>query len=250
MRIIGITKVRNESLIMQETLDHWAKVCTGGIYVYDDVSTDDTVKICLAHPAVKDVITSEFWDPDRERAEWRNRQSVLSRAQQDAGLDDWFVYFDADERYYSFEYASFFDKKVDAIACKLFDIYITPEDVDRHYLEREWVGPEFRTITMFFRNSPKLSYSQPDQRIVTLPPFANTIVSGWIKHFGKGISVEHWDETCKYYIDHWPKYSEKWKLRLGKAVHEYVSDFNNSLIKWFERDEKGFPLESQTYGQN
>lgn len=251
MKIIGLTKVRNEALIMKETLDHWERVCTGGIYVYDDVSMDETASICDNHPAVKAVLRSDYWDPDRERAEWRNRQAVLERAQQDAGVDDWFVYFDADERLsFAGNFGLFFEKSIDAIACKLFDIYITPEDVDKPYIEREWVGPEFRTITMFFRNSRALSYSQPDQRIVTLAPNARTVVAGYIKHFGKGLSVEHWEETCDYYIKHWPKYSAKWQLRKGKAVHDFVSDFNNPLIKWSDRDEKGFPLKSQTYGKN
>ena len=51
--IIGLTKVRNEAHIMKDTLDKWAEFCTGGIYVYDDVSTDLTVDICKKHPAVK-----------------------------------------------------------------------------------------------------------------------------------------------------------------------------------------------------
>lgn len=250
MRIIGLTKVRNEAAIMKETLDHWAAVCTGGIYVYDDASTDKTAEICKSHPMVKEVIVGRVWDPDRERAEWWNRQQVLERARRNAAPDDWFVYFDADERLY-FDDWKLLWSPCQAIACKLFDIYITPEDQDRHYLERQWVGPEFRTITMFFRNSPWLSYDKPDQRIVNLAPGTQVLVAGYVKHFGKGLSVAHWEETCDYYINFWPKYAAKWEQRKGKAVKvDYLSDFGNPLIKWKDREEKGFPLESQPYGKN
>lgn len=253
-KIIGLTKVRNESGIIKDTLDRWASLCTGGILVYDDVSTDDTVAICRAHPAVKDVIVGDFWDPDREKAEWFNRQVLLTRGQQMTGNDPhfWFVYFDADEHLYNFnEFGLFNNLDVNAIACRLYDIYITPEDVSKPYLEREWVGPEFRTIIFFFRNLPGIKYHLPDQRIVTLPENIGSVpIHGDIKHYGKGFSVAHWEETCDYYIRHWPKYADKWRRRKGKAVHaEYLSDFGNKLIKWSDR-KFGFPLEPMPYGKN
>lgn len=250
--IIGITKVRNEAAIIKDTLDRWAAICTGGIYVYDDVSTDRTVDICKAHPAVKDVVAGTYWDPDREKAEWMNRQQILNRARMDATPDTWFVYFDADEHLYNFEeFGLFITPGINAVACRLYDFYITPEDVNKSYLEREWIGPEFRTIVFFFRNMPGIQYHLPDQRIVTLPPDVGTIpIHGDIKHYGKGISVEHWEETCDYYIKFWPKYSDKWRKRKGKAVHtEYLSDFGNKLIKWSDRS-AGFSLEAQPYGKN
>lgn len=254
MKIIGLTRIRNEEAIIKDTLDHWAKICTGGIYVYDDVSDDKTVEICKSHPSVKKVIEGEFWDSDRERAEHENRQSVLYIAQQDANKDDWFVYFDADERIYFKDWNLMFNKDVTAIACKLYDIYITPEDVDKSYLERDWVGPEYRTIVMFFRNNDYISYDKPDQRIVNLPPDSKVYIAGFVKHFGKGISVDHWNETCLYYIKNFPKYSKKWQSRLGKAIkQDYKSDFENSLVKFSDiicGHEVGFPLESQVYGKN
>lgn len=251
-QIRGLIKVRNEEHIIKDTLDRWAEFCTAGIYVYDDVSTDRTVEICRNHPAVKDVIIGPFWDPNREKAEWQNRQAVLTRAQQDAGPDDWFVYFDADEHPYNFEhYEMFNDPRVRAIAMRLYDIYITPDDVDEGYLKRDWVGPEYRTIVFFFRNSPEIKYHLPDQRIVTLPADVGRIpIHGDIKHYGKGFSVEQWEATCDYYIRHWPKYADKWRMRKGKAVKvDYCSDFGNKLIHWADRG-KGFSLEAQVYGKN
>jgi glycosyltransferase involved in cell wall biosynthesis len=244
-------KVRNEAHIIKDTLDNWAEMCTAGIYIYDDCSTDNTVEICRKHPAVKEVIQGSFWDPDREKAEWYNRQVILLRAKQDSGPDDWFVYFDSDEHLYNFhQYELFSDPATKAIACRLYDFYITPEDENLNYKKREYVGPEYRTIPFFFRNSPYLKYHLPDQRIVSMEPGISIPIHGDIKHYGKGFSVQQWEDTCDYYIRFWPKYSDKWRQRKGKAIHEdMLSDFGNKLIKWKDRD-KGFTLEDKSYGKN
>jgi hypothetical protein len=174
-------------------------------------------------------------------------------AQKVAEPNDWIVYFDADEILYWPQLDFLFDKNIGAVACWLYDIYITPEDVDKDYTEREWVGPEYRTIPFFFRNSPALKYDKPDQRIVDLAPGTNVAMGGIVKHYGKGFSVEEWERKCDYYIEHWPKYAEKWKKRKGKAVHDYVSDFGNPLIKFndvLQGKVEGIPLEIQPYGRN
>jgi glycosyltransferase involved in cell wall biosynthesis len=251
-KIRGLMKMRNEAHILKDTLDNWSNICTEGIYIYDDCSDDNSVEIARAHPSVKAVIEGSYWDPDREKAEWFNRQMALNRAQQDAGEDDWFVYFDADEHLYNFEnYELFNNPQIKAIACRLYDFYIVELDKDKSYKEREWIGPEYRTIIFFFRNNPALKYHLPDQRIVTLPADVGDIpIYGSIKHYGKGYSVEEWEKTCQYYIRHWPKYSSKWRQRVGKAVHvDMLSDFGNKLIKWKDRD-KGFSLETKIYGKN
>lgn len=246
--IRGLTKVRNEAHIIKDTLDNWAPFCTGGIYIYDDVSDDQTVKIISEHDSVAGLIEGKFWDPNREKADYVNRQRILEAAQKEAGPDDWFVYFDADEHLYNFEnYALFSDPLVKAIACRLYDVYITPDDVDKVYSERQLVGPEYRTIPFFFKNSTWLRYDSPDQRIVHLEPGIQIPIHGSIKHYGKGFSVEQWEQTCDYYIKWWPKYAEKWRKRKGKAIHDGVSDFGNKLIPW-ENRLQGFSLEKQPYG--
>lgn len=250
-KIIGLTKVRNEEHIIKDTLNNWSQICLGGIYVYDDVSTDKTVQICKSHPAVKDVIIGKIWDPNREKAEWFNRQMVLLRAQENAAPGDWFVYFDADEQLDYFErFDLFYNQNIEAIACRVFDVYITPEDVNLHYKKRQMIGPEYRTIVFFFRNTPFVRYEYPDQRIVSLRPGITIPIHGDIKHYGKGFSIEEWEKTCDYYINYWPKYAEKWKKRKGKAVHSMgLSDFGNKLIKWEDRN-AGFSLEDKPYGKN
>src|SRR6266498_3970665 len=98
MTIFGITRIRNESFIIRDTLDHFGLICDGGIFVYDDMSTDDTVGICRAHPSVITIIQGTSWDYNRERAEFENRQAIFLECAKISHKDDWLLYFDADER--------------------------------------------------------------------------------------------------------------------------------------------------------
>jgi tetratricopeptide (TPR) repeat protein len=242
-KIIGLTRIRNESHIIRETLDHMSEFCSGGIFVYDDCSEDNTYEICKNHSAVKEIIKGAYWDENRERAEFENRQVLLETAKVYADPDDWFIYMDADERIdFDWNKIARYDKDVAAIRMKLFDFYITGEDVDKKYNERMWLGPEFREIIMAFKNADSLIYEHPDQREVSLGRRSKIINDGFVKHYGKAISVDEWEKTCDYYANHFPKYSEKWKKRKGKAIHNGTSDFGNDLIVWCEKELKGVPL--------
>lgn len=235
MFVAGITKVRNESEIIEDTLDHFAELCDG-IWIYDDASTDDTVDICLAHPVVQRVIRGAALDPDRPRAEQRNRQAVLAAAQ--LRRPDWIVCFDADER---IELPEEDWTQYDGVRMKLFDFYITEEDVDKRYDERRWMGPEYREILMMYRNLPGIKFQHRDQREMRLRGNVNILRAGYVRHYGKAISVDEWEATCDYYAE-WPEpYSTKWKNRRGKAVHS-KSDFGRPLILWEEKDLYGMRL--------
>ena len=227
MSIAGITKVRNESLIIQDTLDHFSQWCDG-IYVYDDASTDSTPDICEAHPAVKEVIRGKALDPNRPRAEAKNRQAALDAARRDN--PSWVICFDADERLDGLPDDWW---KYDGVKMKLFDFYITEEDVDKDWHERRWIGPEYREILMMYRLKPGMRYQHYDQREMVVR--TNILRAGYVKHYGKAISVEEWEKTCDYYAE-WPEpYATKWKNRRGKAVHS-KSDFGRPLILWDEKD--------------
>lgn len=49
--LIGLTRVRNESLVLQDTLDYVGEH-VDAIVAYDDASTDDTPDILQNHPKV------------------------------------------------------------------------------------------------------------------------------------------------------------------------------------------------------
>ena len=241
MKIIGLTRVRNEEEIIRETLDHMATFCDM-IFVYDDCSTDKTSSICLSHPKVSKVISGLHWDKNRKRAEWQNRSVLLDEAKRWSISKDWFVYLDADERIdYDFSKLKDLPTEVIGIRMKLFDFYITPEDVNKHYSKRRFCGPEYRNILMAYRNLATLDFSSPDQREVHLRHKGTVLNEGFVKHYGKAVSVKQWEETCNYYSKYFPKYSAKWERRKGKAIHT-CSSFGLPLITWNEKETKGVPL--------
>lgn len=242
MKVIGMLRVRNEQNVLPYTLEHMAKFCDG-VVIYDDCSTDATPEIIRSHPLVIDCILSNHWDRNRGRAEHQNRQAVLNLTRKHADPNDWLIYQDADE-FIEFDWTLLkdMDSSVAAVRMKLFDFYITKEDVLKHFLQREFMGPEYREIIMLFRNHPNLRYKNFDQRQVHLnQPGAKIMDSGYVRHYGKAISVEEWEATCRYYGTKFPKYSKKWTARMGKAIHNR-SSFDRWLIKWHEKDKLGIKM--------
>jgi glycosyltransferase involved in cell wall biosynthesis len=223
--ITAITKVRNEALILEDTLRHWLQHCES-ILLYDDDSTDNSVEIAESFDQVR-VIHGTAWSPKRTAEETRIRALLLEQVR-----TPWTFCFDADERLVG-ELPDL--STADAFRFRLFDGYITP-GFQKPYtegplvdLKRMW-GPEFRDILMLFKTD-RASYVGLDRRE---PVFSGTIAlaEARIKHFGKCLSVEHWDETCDYYSQNWPAhYTEKWQARKGKAIH-IRSDFGKPLQRW------------------
>ncbi|MFN8060731.1 MAG: glycosyltransferase family 2 protein [Vicinamibacterales bacterium] len=245
IRLVGLTRVRNERALIVDALDHLASFCTGGIFVYDDCSTDGTAELCETHAAVRRVVRGAFWDANRGRADYATRASLLAAAQASEEPADWFVYIDADERIeYDWSRLGRLDPDVLGVRMKLFDFYITPDDVDRPYWQREWIGPEYRPILMAFRNLPTLSYSVPNQRAVELGQPGRVADEGWVRHYGKAVSVGEWEETCDFYATYFPAYAAKWRARRGRALHA-ESDFGRPLVRWSERESDGVPLDAK-----
>lgn len=234
-KVVGLSRVRNESAILSDTLDHFGQWCDE-IIVYDDCSTDNTVEIAMAHPKVGTLgVIEQFepWSTDRTREEWRHRQILL-----DAGRvrkPEWFIYFDADERLVwdgGSPDDAFNDAATDALYTELYDAYLTPGDHDPFRGGRMLWGPEYRDIVFAFRNLPRMRYCHPDQRIVQ--GYALERLAGRCKHYGKAISIEEWESTCDYYIRWFPEpYKSKWRARKGKAIHT-ESDFGKPLYTWEE----------------
>src|SRR5438045_6875441 len=97
--LIGITRVRNEALILQDTLDYVGKH-VDAIVAYDDASTDRTLEILGGHPKVALIVTNRSWEVDieaRRIAEGRHRGLLLQLAREHLQFD-WMFCFDADER--------------------------------------------------------------------------------------------------------------------------------------------------------
>ena len=173
------------------------------------------------------MIQSNLYDDDRLRAEWYNRNLALTSARRFMQDGEWIAYFDADEHPYNIDASLFAREDIDALGLSLYDVYITPEDVDCDYKLREWVGPEARTIPFFFRLRPWSGYTRPDQRIMQHRGKSRTV--GVCKHYGKGYSIGHFERKFDYYANDFGKYADKWKARKGKAIHT-ESDDGNELI--------------------
>lgn len=248
IRIAGITRIRNEESIIDGTLDWMADFCNAGIFVYDDASTDDTGKICFRNQIVRDIFTNPTWVSDRngrQRAEGYPRKECFDMAVRMSD-PEWVFCFDADERP-ELDLTDVDMDKWDGIRLRLFDYYITPEDVDKEWLDREWIGPEYRDILMMVRASAVRTYVDREPYLTS-----NRILhKGYVKHWGKARSVEEFEDTCDYYANHLPEpYASKWAGRRGKAVKsDMKSDFGNPLIRWDERKNKGFLLTPEVHRQ-
>lgn len=229
--LLGITRVRNESDIIQRTLDHVSQY-VDGIVVYDDCSDDNTVEICESHPKVLSVLKGKTWESDRDarmKAEGTLRQKAYEEAMK---LGATYVYcFDADE--YIEPTIDLKNLTEDAYFFRLFDFYITEEDKDKDYTHRKWMGPEYRDILMIVKASPTTIFYD---RAPHIPNHPEHIMAGYCKHYGKAISEKEWEDTCEYYAKHLPEpYKTKWEGRRGKAIHT-ISDFGKELITWEEKD--------------
>jgi hypothetical protein len=239
--LIGITRLRNEALILRDTLDYVGKHLDA-IIAYDDASTDRTLEILRDHPKVALVVTNGSWEQDikaRRIAEGRHRGLLLQIARAQFQFD-WIFCFDADERVTGNLRGvteGFQASDWDGVQIQLFDAYMTPDDCapyhsDCHLLGfRRFFGPEQRNILMLWRNRPQIFFTEQHTR--EPGGMERVQVNLYCQHYGKSLSVEHWEETCDYYIRHFPfdTYGRKWLDRKGRAIH-IQSDFMRPLYEW------------------
>jgi glycosyltransferase involved in cell wall biosynthesis len=241
--IVGMTRIRNEALILPDTLDYLATQ-VDAIVVYDDASTDDTVDILRKHPKVALIVANQAWEKDiaaRKLAEGRHRGLLLDMARSELP-HDWMFCFDPDERVTgslpSFVAGLEADAS-DAVRVQLFDAYMTPEDCAPYAPDlpllhfRKFYGPEQRDILMLWRNRPEIHFAEGHGR--TPGGMERVKIDLHCQHYGKSLSVDHWEETCDYYIRHFPfeTYGRKWTERKGQAIHT-ESDFQRPLYEWGE----------------
>jgi glycosyltransferase involved in cell wall biosynthesis len=240
--VVGITRVRNEALILRDTLDY-VGTQVDAIVAYDDASTDRTLEILRGHPKVALIVANGAWEAGieaRRMAEGRHRGLLLQTARERLQFD-WMFCFDADERVTgdvrAFAAATHGD--CDGVRVQLFDAYMTPGDHAPYRPGREllgfrrFFGPEQRDILMLWRNRPEVVFAQHHARE---PGGVERVETGlYCQHYGKSLSVEHWEETCDYYMRHFPfdTYGRKWSDRKGRAIHT-ESDFMRPLYEWGE----------------
>ena len=217
--LIGITRVRNEALILRDTPDYVGKH-VDAIVAYDDASTDRTLEILGGNPKVALIVTNRSWEADieaRRIAEGRHRGLLLQTAREQLQFD-WIFCFDADERV-SGDLRGFIEgthsSDYDGVRVQLFDAYMTPGDQAPYQADRE----------LAWRSSRHHGRE---------PGGVERVGTGlYCQHYGKSLSVDHWEETCEYYMRHFPfdAYGRKWRNRKGRAIHTQ-SDFMRPLYEW------------------
>jgi glycosyltransferase involved in cell wall biosynthesis len=241
--LVGVTRLRNEQLVLRDTLDYVGRQ-VDAIVAYDDASTDRTLELLRTHPKVALVVANGSWEEDvaaRRLAEGRHRGLLLQIARTRLPFE-WMLCFDADERVTG-DLRGFLagphGRDCDGVRVRLFDAYMTPEDhapyrPDRALLDfRRFFGPEERDILMLWRDRPEVVFAEQHARE---PGGVERVATDlYCQHYGKSLSVEHWEETCDYYIRHFPfeTYGRKWRDRKGQAIHTR-SDFMRPLYEWGE----------------
>src|SRR6185436_18062402 len=168
--LVAITRIRNEALILPDTLDYLGKH-VDAIVAYDDASTDRTLEILRGHPEVALIVANRSWETDieaRRLAEGRHRGLLLQAARERLQFD-WMFCFDPDERVTG-DLRGFTEEThssdYDGVRVQLFDAYMTPGDhapyqADRELLGfRRFFGPERRDILMLWRNRLEVIFAK------------------------------------------------------------------------------------------
>ncbi|WP_342563253.1 glycosyltransferase family 2 protein [Paenibacillus sp. FSL R7-0345] len=242
VRIIAIIRIRNEALILKDTLDSLS-MFADGIVCYDDASTDGSFNILKDHPKVLAVVRNYKWKTkpsERISCETEHRNKLLHLAS--TYQPEWVFCADADERYIG-DIKGFIDSDeaidVDIVKIQLFDAYLTQNDYEpitsgKKLLNfRRFFGPERRDIIMMWRLNENIKFRGLDSREPVYTSNEKIITRFYCQHYGKSLSIQHWEETCEYYINHFPfePYGAKWIKRRGKAIH-VKSDFDMPLYEW------------------
>ena len=185
------------------------------------------------------------WEQDvaaRKLAEGRHRGLLLDMARAELP-HDWMLCFDPDERVTGDLRGFLGGPGRGRMRCRegqavrrLYDprrpcaLYV-PGASSSNF--RRFYGPEQRNILMLWRNRPEIVFAEGDGR--TPRGMRREKIALYCQHYGKSLSVAHWEETCDYYIRHFPfeTYGKKWTARKGQAIHT-ESDFKRPLYEWGE----------------
>ena len=235
MKVVGLMRVRNEEDIIQDTLIHLSEFCQE-IYVYDDCSEDNTLDILRTHPKVFEIIENRKWSQERSAfKQGTQRQAILDLAKKRT-YADWFIYMDCDERFeerFNHDFPKLLrNPDIDVYVLSLFDFYITPEDINKSYYEREWVGLEFRKIPFLFRNIDGIYFKRGGERLVRGFIKERVCFSDYkVKHYGFATSLKDFERKKEFYTNVM-LLKNKWRRRQEGVRKDHTSFWGTPLIKW------------------
>lgn len=242
VNIIGLIREKNESLILNDTLSGLEKIVDGFI-VLDDNSDDSSIEIAKKHPKCLAIIRNlKTVTGDRSMEESIHRELLLKLA--NSYNPKWIFYQDADERVENpsivrkYMLDNIDNPIIEAISLSFFDAYMTTNDSKPYqngplFNFRKLFGPERRDIVMAWKPHPEITFmTRPDLRVPDNINSTKIITKFYVQHYGKAISTDQWEETCDYYVKHFPQYAKKWQARKGKSIHNNKSDFDRPLDTW------------------
>ena len=236
---ILITRIRNEEDIIEDFLSHVSSFCDA-IVVFDDFSTDKTLELVRKNPKVVCIIKKNSWDSKKRTMQETLHRKALNSVAKKLFLPKWIIYMDADERLIGDvrqDLMSLDNSDIDFIRVPLFDAYMTPKDCldiqtgEKLLNRRLYFGPERRDIIFIWSGKADAKFIMDDARepLIESNKYRTLFKC---QHFGKALSHKRWEEKCDYYISYFPEiYSDKWKARKGKVIHE-LSDFGTPLYLW------------------
>ena len=165
--LVGMTRIRNEALILPDTLDYLADQ-VDAIVAYDDASTDDTVEHAAHASEGRADRRQSVLGEGRRCAQARRRAGIAGscstwRGQscRTIGCSASILTSASPGTVRSFVAGLEADAS-DAVRVQLFDAYMTPEDREPYRPDlpllhfRRFYGPEQRDILMLWRNRPEI----------------------------------------------------------------------------------------------
>lgn len=232
MKIAIACRIYNEIDIIKDFIGFYKNIATGGFYFYDSGSDDGTYEYLEQNENVKHLEKGEHKSMSTSYYKQnQHRHDIVTRAFNDLDDNDFVLLLDADEFvYFNTDIESL--KKFDEVKLNLFDLYITEKDKHLNWEDRKMFGPECRHLTFMIKK--KYFKGVKDHRTIEVVNNPICTTAGFVKHIGKGLSVERWERKCDFYSQKtMPKsYIQKWLNRKGKAIHTDKSDFNRKLYEW------------------
>jgi hypothetical protein len=211
--LVGLLRMRNEALILADTLNHLSEFCDY-IYIYDDASNDTSPEIYKNCKHVTDWIRNEFWHPNQSRIQGHQRANLYDYAKF-KHPDSNFIYVDADERF-DINWEEWDGES--AVIMNLGDARMSENDNkafefgDKLMNFRKYFDTLKREIPFIF-NANARYIGVACERYPQLDQTQNVQNIGFVQHYGKSLSQDHWQETCDYYAKNLPEYAEKWEAR-------------------------------------
>jgi hypothetical protein len=100
---------------------------------------------------------------------------------------------------------------------------------------RKYFGPERRDIIMLWKNTDSVTFEGLDAREPKVTGSIATLL--YRQHYGKSLSIEHWESTCNYYVKHFP-YNPYGKNGVCDTVKQFTP--NQILAMIFYRGVKNY----------